>query len=438
MAGYVPHSAEERQEMLKAIGISSVDELYSAVPQSVKLKNLHLPDGMAEMEVKKRMKQLAEKNTVFSSVFRGAGVYHHYIPSIVKAIIAKEEFLTAYTPYQPEISQGLLQGIFEFQTMICELTGMETANASVYDGACAAAEAVAMCCDAKRNKALVSETVHPMTLETIRTYCKGSGVELVTVKTKNGITDLAAMEETLSGEYGCVYIQQPNYFGMIEPTQEIGKMAKKTDTKYIMGIHPISCVLLKSPGECGADIAVGEGQPLGLPMAFGGALLGFMACSKQMTRKLPGRIVGLTADAAGKRAFVLTMQAREQHIRREKASSNICSNQAHNALAASVYLSAMGIKGLRSAAEQCVSKAHYAARQIGKVNGFSLVYPGEFFNEFLTYCPTDTGVLIKALKKRGILGGYPVEDKILWCVTECNTKKEIDLLADTIKEVCGK
>ena len=360
MGSYIPSTAAERQAMLEAIGCRSMDDLFVQVPPEMKVDRLDLPAGKSELEVRRVLEGMAGKNRVFSSVFRGAGAYRHYIPAIVKSVTSKEEFITAYTPYQAEISQGVLQSIFEYQTMICELTG----------------------------------TV------------------------------------------ACVYLQQPNYFGRIESAEAAVRAAHAAGAKCIMGVNPIAMAVLRTPGECGADIAVGEGQSLGLPLSFGGPYLGFMACTKALTRKLPGRIVGQTADHDGRRAYVLTLQAREQHIRREKASSNVCSNQALCAMTASVYLAAMGPYGLRRAADSCMAHARYAAERICSVPGFDMVYPGPYFHEFVTTCPVKPEKLTAGLEARGILGGLPIEQGILWCATEMNTKDEIDALEAAIREVC--
>jgi Glycine cleavage system protein P (pyridoxal-binding), N-terminal domain len=435
MGNYIPSTSAEQQEMLNMLGFSSLNELYRDIPQELMLKGLNIPAGKSELEVRKIMTDLAEKNQVFQSIFRGAGAYHHYIPALVKQITGKEEFVTAYTPYQAEISQGLLQSIFEYQTMMCELTGLDVSNASVYDGATAAAEAVAMCKDRRRAKVLISEALHPMTIQTIQTYCFASDTEMVLVPLKEGQTDIGALEAMLDETVASVMVQQPNYFGLIEDAEEIGKVAHAKGAKYIMSVNPIGAALLKSAGECGADIAVGEGQPLGLPLSFGGPYLGFMTATQELARKSPGRIVGETVDVDGKRAFVLTLQAREQHIRREKASSNICSNQAHCALTASVYLTIMGPDGVREVARQCVAKAHYGAEQITKIKGFKRVHSGEFFHEFLTASPIKPEILTQRLGEKGILGGYPVGDDILWCFTEMNSKVEIDRLVEALEEV---
>lgn len=435
MGSYVPSTLAERQEMLKALGLNSEMELYAGVPQSMILKDgPEIPEGMSELEAGRAVTEMAEKNLRFNTVLRGAGAYDHYIPSIVKYIPAKEEFLTAYTPYQAELSQGLLQSIFEYQTMICQLTEMDVSNASVYDGATAAAEAAAMCRDRKRTVTLISATTNPDVINTVRTYCYASGNELRIIPMKDGKTDTSALKEMLTPDVASVYVQQPNFFGMLEDAKAIGEMAHEAGAMYIMGCNPISLAILKSPRECGADVAVAEGQPLGLPMGFGGPYLGIMATTTKYMRKLPGRIVGETVDDKGNTAYVLSLQAREQHIRREKASSNICSNEALCALTASVYLAAMGPKGLKEAASQCHSKAHYLAKELCKIPGVSMCYNGEFFHEFVTKMPKTEQVL-KALEKQGILGGLPLEQGILWCATEKVSKAQMDKAVAIVKEV---
>lgn len=436
MSNYLPSTESQRKEMLAAIGLGSTDALYAAVPSELILKNSPgIPDGKSEMEVSRLMGRTAAKNTIFSSVFRGAGAYRHYIPAIVSAVVGKESFVTAYTSYQPEISQGVLQSIFEYQTMICELTGMEASNASVYDGASAAAEAVAMCRDRKRTKVLVSAAAHPDVIETIKTYGWSAGYPVVLIPAKDGATDLSALEAMLDDETACVYLAQPNFFGIIENAERAGELTHEKGAKFIMGVNPIAAALLKTAAECGADVAVGEGQPLGIPLSFGGPYLGFMAATSAMARKLPGRIAGETTDSDGNRAFVLTLQAREQHIRREKASSNICSNQALCAMAAAAYMAAMGPQGMRQAAVQSMSKAHYLASELSKLDGLALKFSGEFFHEFVTERPGNTDKLLAYLEEYGILGGLPVEGGILWCATEMNSKEDIDRMVKLIKEV---
>ncbi len=436
MGSYVPSTLQERQEMLESIGLSSIDQLFSHIPDELKLKGeLNLPSGMSELEVSSAMKKIAAKNVVFGSIFRGAGAYDHYIPSIVKSVTGKEEFLTAYTPYQAEISQGVLQSIFEYQTMICKLTGMDVSNASVYDGATAAAEAVNMCCERSRKVVFCSAAAHPDTIAVVKTYCWAAGHELVLLPVKDGKTDLDAMASQLDKKTSaCLYLQSPNFFGQLEEMEKAAEMIHSVGAKLIAGCNPIALGLLKTPAEQGADIAVGEGQPLGMPLSFGGPYLGFMAATQAMMRKLPGRIVGETVDVDGKRAFVLTLQAREQHIRREKASSNICSNQALCALTASVYLATVGPDGLKQAASLCYQKAHYLAQQLCSIPGVSLRYSGTFFHEFVTD-QKDSDKLLSALEQQGILGGYPLADGgILWCATEKNTKEEMDRVVEIIRK----
>ena len=438
MGSYVPSTQAQREQMLRAVGLENVMDLYRDVPEQMLLrKPLNIPDGMSELEAARAVSAMAAENRTYATILRGAGAYDHYIPSIVKYIPAKEEFLTAYTPYQAEMSQGLLQSIFEYQTMICELTGMDVSNASVYDGGTAAAEAAAMCRDRKRTKVLVSETAHPDAVAVIKTYCYGSNTEVVMVPAKDGVTDLDALKSLLADDSACFYVQQPNFYGMLEDGDALGEAVHAAGAKYIMGVNPATLGLLKTPREYGADVAVGEAQPLGMPLSWGGPYLGFMACTSAMMRKLPGRIVGETTDDKGERAFVLTMQAREQHIRREKASSNICSNQALCALTASVYLAEMGPAGLAEVSQQCYDKAHYLASELCRIDGVELVHKGEFFHEFVTTLP-DAGRVLDILEVNGILGGLPVKDGVLWCVTEFCTKADLDEAVAIIKEAYGK
>ena len=426
MGSYIPSVRAQQEEMLKEAGFSGMEDLYRDLPDDVKVRGeLNLPEGKSELEADRIMRRIASKGKVYQTVFRGAGAYRHYIPAIVKSVVSKEEFVTAYTPYQAEISQGVLQSIFEYQTMICELTGMDVANASVYDGATAAAEAVSMCRTPKKKKVYVSKGVHPDTMKVIRTYCWAAGDEVIELPLKDGRTDLSAITDP---EASCVYLQQPNFYGVIEDAKAAADKAHANGSMMILGMDPFAMCLLPCPKECGADIAVGEGQPLGMELSFGGPYLGFMAATSKMMRKLPGRIVGETKDSEGRRAFVLTLQAREQHIRREKASSNICSNEALCALRASVYLAAMGPEGMKEAARQCYSKAHYLASKLEEA-GLRRKYSADFFNEFITECDDPEGLLAR-LDEKGILGGLPVEGGILWCVTEANSREEIELLAE--------
>ena len=435
MGSYVPSTPAERQQMLEAIGLKDYRDLYKDVPEEMYLdRPLNIPAGMSELEVRRAVTAMAEKNTRFSTILRGAGAYDHVIPSIVSYIPAKEEFLTAYTPYQAEMSQGVLQSIFEYQTMICELTGMDVSNASVYDGATAAAEAAAMCRDRKRTVTLISGAAHPDTIATVRTYCYGTGHVLRVVPCKDGRTDPDALREMLTPDVASFYVQQPNFFGQFEDGEGLGQAVHAAGALYIMGCNPIALGIMKTPRDCGADIAVGEAQPMGLPLSYGGPYLGYMASTSKLMRKLPGRIVGETVDAKGERAYVLSLQAREQHIRREKASSNICSNEALCALTAGLYLSVMGPKGLAEAARQSMSKAHYLAGKLCSLPGVSLKYQGPYFHEFVTVLPKAEEVL-SALQENGILGGLPIEGGVLWCATEKVSRAQLDKAVAIVKEV---
>ncbi len=439
MRSFVPHTAAERADMLKAIGRDEA-WLFSTIPDAVKLKRpLDLPEGKSELEVTRLFEALAAQNSVSMPCFRGAGAYRHFIPAAVPFIMQKSEFLTAYTPYQPEMSQGMLQAIFEYQSMICELTGMDAANASVYDGATAAAEAMLIMRDAKRSKKLlVSAAAHPDTRAVMRTYANSLGLELVDIPAQNGATDLDELKKALPGAAGLI-IQQPNYFGCIEDIEAAASIVHEAGALLCVSQNPISLGLLKRPGDLGADIAVGDGQPLGLPLSFGGPYVGFMAVKAKYIRNLPGRIVGETVDEENTRAFVLTLQAREQHIRREKASSNICSNQALCALAASAYLALMGPQGLADIAGQCVSKAHYLFERLTAIKGFKAAHSAEFFNEFVLLSDEDEEAVNARVRKAGIMGGHVLSRSIpnmrgtLYCATELNTKEEIDRLAEVLE-----
>ena len=440
MGNFLPSTETQRNEMLNTIGVSSVGELYADIPQAMREKAAEavaaMPEGVSEFEALDEMKQLAKQNRVFDAIFRGAGAYWHHIPAVVSRVAAKEAFVTAYTPYQPEISQGILQTIFEYQTMLCELTGMDAGNASVYDGATAAAEAAAMCHERSRTVTLLAAGLNPESIETVKTYSFGADAEISVVPNKGGRLDLDALKLSLNANVASLILQSPNYFGAIEDVSAIAELVHAAGAKLVLSMNPTAMALLSSPGELGADVAIGDGQPLGIPLSFGGPYLGFMACKKDMVRKLPGRIVGQTTDAAGRRCFVLTLQAREQHIRREKASSNICSNQALCALTAAAYCAAMGPTGMTEVARACYDNAHYLADELGKIKGFALVHPeAPFFHEFLTKAPANTDQVLKALEDAGILGGLPVAGGILWCATERNTKAQMDKLIETVKAV---
>jgi len=432
---YIPGSDFQREEMLQNLGMESFDELYASLPEAAKLnKELDLPLGKSEMAVLNEFKETAKTNKVYKTIFRGAGFYRHYIPACVKAIVSDPGFVTAYTPYQAELSQGILRSIFEYQTSMCELTGMEVSNASVYDGACAAAEAMIMICN-KKKKILIASNIDPTTLSVINTYASAHDIEVCLVDTLNGLVDLEDLSSKLDDEVAGIYFENPNYYGLIEECESLVSLVKESNKKVIMGVDPFSLSILKTPGELGADIAVGEGQGLGLELSFGGPYFGFMCCNKDMMRSLPGRIVGETVDRKGNTCYVLTLQAREQHIRREKASSSICSNQALCALQATVYLNALGPNTFKEIGQRACDLAHYLAYSLLK-EGCELVYNHEFFNEFIVKLPVSCKDLNNKLKEKDILGGLPIsENEMMFALTEVNTLQEIEVLLESLKEV---
>lgn len=422
--------------MLAALGLKSVEELMDAqIPEELRLKGgLPLPEGKSEMEVEKQMRGIAAQNVKFDHIYRGAGAYYHYIPATVRHITTNTSLISAYTPYQPEISQGILQATFEYQTMMCMLTGLDASNASVYDGATAAAEACKLAIDKKRRQILVSEAIKPENKKVIETYLYQMNVDLQYIPVKEGKTDIEALKGMLSEQTAGVYVEQLNYYGIIEDMKAVGDLIAPLKALFIAGVNPIAAAILPSAAECGADIAVGEAQPLGLSLSFGGPYLGFMTAKMEHIRKLPGRIIGETVDKNGKRCFVLTLQAREQHIKREKASSSICSNQANCAILASVYLATVGADGLKQIATQCCSKAHYLASKLSKLSGWSIKYGADFFMEFVTESENPEG-LLEFLQTKGILGGLQLSEKeILWCVTEMASKDDLDTLVSLIEE----
>jgi glycine dehydrogenase subunit 1 len=425
--------------MLAALGLSTPEALFDNLPEGVRLgRPLALPEGLSQMETLAEMEQLANQNTRYRLTLRGAGCYDHFIPPLVSQIAGKEEFVTAYTPYQAEMSQGILQAIFEYQTLICELTGMAASNAGVYDGATAAAESAVMCRERGRTVTLVSAAAHPDTIAVMRTYAYGTGDEVRLVPAKDGVTDAAALTALLTPDVACLYVQQPNFYGQVEDTAALFAAAKAAGVRCVLGANPMTLALLPAGNEVNADIVCGDVQPFGLPMAYGGPSAGYMAASAAMVRRLPGRIVGQTTDAQGRRAFVLTLQAREQHIRREKASSNICSNQAHCALTASVYLTYLGPTGLTAVAERCLTHAHAFADMLCKIPNVSLAHGGPFFHEFVTRLPMPPQAVEAALEAHGILSGLPVAGGMLWCVTEKPTLAQLKLVAEIVGEVCAK
>lgn len=439
---YIPHTAEDIRQMLAAIGVDSLERLFEEIPETVRLRRpLDLPRALAETELLRELSRQAATNATAAThiSFLGGGAYNHFIPVVIDQLISRSEFYTAYTPYQPEISQGTLQAIFEYQTLICQLTGMEVANASMYDGASACAEAVLMAVRAtRRSRVLLSRALHPEYRQTVATYCRYLDVELVEIPfDETGKTDRQVLAGELDGETAAVVAGYPNAFGVIEDLTQLAADAHRAGARLVAAVQePIALGLLQSPGDLGADIVVGEGQSFGIPLSFGGPYLGFFATRQQDLRAMPGRLVGETVDLEGERGFVLTLSTREQHIRREKATSNICSNEGLCALMATIYLSLLGRQGIREVAVQNLSKAAYARQQIAALAGFSLPFAAPVFNEFVVEGPQDAGTLLAGLEGEGILGGIPLApwfeempNRFLVCVTEQNTREEIDALA---------
>lgn len=446
---YIPISPQEREAMLATIGVKKIEDLFDVVPTAHRFPQLNLPPALTEMEVAVELSDLAASNeTVRGDLisFLGAGMYNHYIPAVVDHILRRGEFYTAYTPYQPEISQGTLQAIFEYQSLMCALTGMEVSNASHYDGATAAAEAVNLAYAqfrGKRNKVVVSPSLHPQYRAVIRTYTQGMELLLAGDEPQS---DLEADPETLSSLVDentmLLIVQYPDFFGRIYDYTKLIETAHEKGTLVCVVANPIALALFKTPGEMGADVVVGEGQPLGIPMWYGGPSLGFFTTRKKFVHKMAGRLVGETVDTRGQRAYVLTLTAREQHIKRERATSNICSNQGLLALASAVYLSLVGKQGLRQVAELCYHKAHYAAEQLSKLPGMGLCFSAPFFHEFSLCLNRPVEEVNAHLLEHGILGGYDLgqdypalKDHMLIAVTEMNTREEIDTLIDVLAEV---
>jgi glycine dehydrogenase subunit 1 len=436
---FAPHTASEIEEMLSAIGLSSLDELFDQIPPTVRLDGaLGLPDGVSELEIVEDLRRLAARNRHLDDLvcFAGAGAYDHYVPSVVWALAARSEFSTAYTPYQPELSQGVLQALFEFQSMVCELTGLEVSNASLYDGATALVEAVNMARIGERGRVLVSEGVDPRMVETLRTYGKGPGYEPELFEAKDGRGGMPAVGDDVAA----VVVQHPNVLGILEPARELFAAAREGGAKAIQVFDPLSLGVLAPPGELGADIAVAEGQSLGNHLAFGGPYLGLIAARMADVRRMPGRIVGETVDVDGAPGYVLTLQAREQHIRREKANSNICTNQTLMAVAATIYLGWLGPEGLAEVGRQCAAKASYAAAELSALPGVSMLHPdAPFFTEFALKVPNRADRVVDGLVERGYLGGVPFAgagaDVLLVAVTERRTREQIDGLVTAMKEV---
>ena len=429
---FIPNTDDDRAAMLAAVGAASVEDLFADVPDALRHPPLSLPSPMSEMELRAEMEALARRNFHAGEhpLFLGAGVYRHFCPAAVAPLVTRGEFLTSYTPYQPEVSQGTLQGTFEFQTLTAQLFGMEVSNAGMYDGATSLAEAVLMACRVtKRARAAVLDSVNPNHLAVIRAYAQPHGVEVYE-------TDPAAPQ--LLPDTACLVSQYPNFFGYFEDSQAFADLAHAQGALCVMSCDPTALALFRSPGGFGADIATGEGQALGVPLSFGGPYVGIFTCRQEHIRQLPGRIAGRTVDSEGREGYVLTLQPREQHIRRERATSNICTSTALVALWAAVYLALMGKRGLRRVAELCHQKAHYAASRIAAIPGYSLPLSGTFFQEFVVSCPAPPGEINAALEQAGIIGGLDVSDRfpngMLLCVTETNTCAEIDRLADALAE----
>jgi len=438
---YIPHTAAETRQMLAEIGVGSIDGLFDAVPEAYRFPRLELPPPLSEMEVAAEMLAISEANDHAGdyAIFRGAGAYHHFIPSVVNHILLRGEFYTAYTPYQPEISQGTLQATYEYQSMMCALTGMDAANASHYDGATSLAEAVTVALEAtrhKRRKIILSHAIHPQYREVVRTYHQGRDIRIIGDRGRGDVIDLVEM---LDENTAMLAIQYPNFFGQIDNIAVLADAVHEVGALLVIVANPMALSLLRSPGELGADIVVGEGQPMGVPLSYGGPYLGYFAIRQKYVRKIAGRIIGETLDADGKRAFVMTLRPREQDIKRERATSNICTNQGLMALSASVYMALMGKNGLRRVGELNYHKAHYAADRINQLHGYSVDASKTFFNEFVVSCPRPVAETNGALLEEGIIGGYDLgqnyfhlEDHMLVCVTETNSKDEIDRLVEVL------
>ena len=436
---YFPHTKEDIEQMLAVAGLKSMDDLYAEIPEQLLFnREFALPEAMSETEIRRFFGELGQKNANLVC-FAGAGVEDHYSPSIINAIIQRGEFLTAYTPYQPEISQGTLQYIFEYQSMITELTGMDVTNASMYDGTTATAEAMMMCIAAakKRNKVLVSATLNPKVKRVVETYAKYQGVDIEVIAEKDGVTDVDDLQAKLSGDdVAGVILAQPNFYGIVEDYTGVADICHAKKALLVMNANPSSLAVLKTPAEWGADIACGDAQSLGIPMTYGGPYVGYLATTNALVRKLPGRIAGATTDVDGKRAFVLTLQAREQHIRREKANSNICSNQSLMALYVTIYLSIMGYEGLKDVNKASYGGAHYLAEKLVETGKCTMAFDKPFMNEFAVKTKIPAKDIQEALLQNGILGGVRIaDDALLFCVTEQRTKEEIDKLVEIVKNI---
>lgn len=449
MYKYIPNTESQQKKMLGEMGYSSIEELFGDIPGEIRLdEELRIQGPMAEMELTRHMKEMASINKHVGKYpcFLGAGAYDHYIPSAIDHIISRAEFYTSYTPYQPEISQGTLQAIFEYQTMICQLTGMDVANASLYDGATAVAESILMACQAtRRNEVVVAKSLHPEYRQVSATYARFQNIPITEVGYRDGMVDMEALEKSVTKDTAAVVVQSPNFFGIIEDIEPIAQLAHKHKALLIVCVDPISLAILKSPGELGADIVVGEGQSLGNSLSFGGPYLGFFATTQKLMRRMPGRVVGETTDKYGNTGYVLTLQTREQHIRREKATSNICTNQALNALIATLYLSFMGKEGLKEVAYQSLQKSHYLYDKLVDTGLFTPIFDGPFFKEFALRSTIPVDKLNDRLLEKGIIGGYSLEKVYpelgagwLLAVTEKRTREEMDALVERVGEIANE
>lgn len=444
---YVPHTDKDKQGMLREIGVPSTEALFKAVPKELIGVSPKIPKALSEMELLDLLRKLSNRNYNLSqySSFLGAGAYEHFIPSVVEHLASRGEFVTCYTPYQAEASQGTLQAIYEFQTLICELTAMDAANASLYDGASALAEAALLAIrHTERNKVVVSRAIHPEYREVLKTYLRPLGATVLEVEVPQGITEPKGLKALVDGDTAAVLIQNPNFFGCLEEVDALGEVSHEKGAFLIVCVNPISLGVLKPPGEYGAEIAVGEAQPLGNHLSYGGPHVGFFAVKKDLVRKMPGRLVGATTDLEGRRGFVLTLQAREQHIRRHRATSNICTNQNLCALRACIYLCALGKEGIKELAELNLQKSHYAAEKVFSIQGFQPLFQRPFFNEFAVRLPKgiEAEFLNGQVLQKGIIGGLPLrgfypelEGAMLFCVTETKTRADIDSLVNVLKEV---
>lgn len=443
---YTPHTDDDVSKMLQTLGIDSVGALFEPIPESLRLNELDVPAGITEMDAIRLMNDLAAelRQGVPELNFLGAGAYDHFSPTVVDSIISRGEFFTAYTPYQPEVSQGTLRAIYEFQTMVCELTGMEVANASMYDGSSSLAEAVLMAVRVNGGKkVLLPRSLHPFYRKVVETYVRGIDLEIVEIPwTDAGTMDLDAVKANLDGQTAAVVAQNPNVLGVLEPLKELGALTEGSDTLFVAAVNPLSLGVVRPPGDCGADIVVGDGQPLGLPLSFGGPYVGFFATLERHVRKMPGRITGQTTDVDGRRGFVLTLKTREQDIRRDRATSNICTNQTLCATAATVFLAALGPEGLREVCELNLAKSREALDRLTALDGVEAAFSGFTFNEFVVRTPRPAAEVLEALAERGIGGGLDLgrfytdlENCVLTCVTETKRDSDIDRLVDAWKEI---